>query len=203
MTVQKIPKPQSGQKLYGDDTLPGFGVRVSFGGSKTFVLTVGTERQRITIGRYPIVTLAQARDKARTILAERQLGIVPKPSPLFGVVREEYLAQRDDRVRAATRQADKYLFKPFAALSQRKMADIDASEIERILNAMEAPTTRRHAFIRLQGFFRYAVRRGYMERSPMERLDAAGRARARSVGCRAASGHGDRASLRLSLWHYR
>lgn len=171
MTVQKIPKPQSGQKLYGDDTLPGFGVRVSFGGSKTFVLTVGTERQRITIGRYPIVTLAQARDKARTILAERQLGIVPKPSPLFGIIREEYLAQRDDRVRAATRQADKYLFKPFAALSQRKIADIDASEIERTLDAMEAPTTRRHAFIRLQGFFRYAVRRGYLERSPMARLD--------------------------------
>jgi integrase len=171
MTIQKLPKPQSGQKLYGDDTLPGFGVRVSFGGSKTFVLTVGTERQRVTIGRYPIVTLAQAREKARTILAERQLGIFPKPSPTFGVVREEYLAQRDDRVRAATRQADKYLFKPFVTLSQKKTADIEATDIERILDAMDAPTTRRHAFIRLQGLFRYAVRRGYLEHSPMERLD--------------------------------
>jgi hypothetical protein len=54
MTIQKIPKPQNGWKLYGDDTLPGLGARESFGGSKTFVLTVGTERQRITIGRYPI-----------------------------------------------------------------------------------------------------------------------------------------------------
>jgi hypothetical protein len=63
---------------------------------------VGGERQRITIGRYPIVSLSQARDRARTI---------------------------------------------------------------------ERPMTRRHSFIPLQGLFRYAVQRGYLERSPMERLD--------------------------------
>jgi len=171
MTVQKLIVPDRGQKFYPDDTLRGFGVRVSQGGSKTFVVLVGAERRRTTIGRYPIVTLAQAREKARTILAERQLGIAPKPSPTFGVVREEYLAHRDDRLRTATRQADRYLFKPFARLSQTQIADIEAVSIERVLDAMDAPTTRRHAFIRLQGLFRYAVRRGYLERSPMERLD--------------------------------
>jgi integrase len=29
----------------------------------------------------------------------------------------------------------------------------------------------RHAFIRLQGLFRYALRRDYVDRSPVERLD--------------------------------
>ena len=171
MTIQKLSAPDRGQKLYTDDILRGFGVRVSQGGSKTFVVVVGAERQRITIGRYPIVSLAQARDKARTILAERQLGIVHKPSPDFASACREYLAQRDDRVRAATRQADDYLFKRFVALAQKKMDDIEPQAIERIINALPAPSTRRHAFIRVQGLFKFAVKRGYLERSPMERLD--------------------------------
>jgi hypothetical protein len=36
-----------------DDTLPGFGVRVSRGANAAFVLIVGSKRQRIAIGRYP------------------------------------------------------------------------------------------------------------------------------------------------------
>jgi hypothetical protein len=112
---------------------------------------------------YPIVTLAQAREKARTILAERQLGIVPKPSPTFGIVREAYLAQRDERVRARTRQADRYLLKPFASLSQKRIADIEALDIERILDAMAAPSTRRHAFIRIPPF-RIAASKPCMKR---------------------------------------
>ncbi|MGA8707586.1 MAG: Arm DNA-binding domain-containing protein [Steroidobacteraceae bacterium] len=171
MTVQKLAVPDGGQKLHMDDTLRGFGVRVSQGGSKTFVVLVGPERKRQTIGRYPIVTLAQAREKAHTILAERQLGIVPKLSPTFGVVREEYLAQRDERVRATTRQADRYLLKSFASLSQKRIADIEALDIERIRDAMAAPSTRRHALIRVQGLFRYGVKRDHLESSPMERLD--------------------------------
>ena len=169
-TLRSLPMPRAGQKLYTDDTLPGFGLRVS-PKAKTFVLTVGTERQRITIGRYPIVSLAQAREKAKRILAERQLGIVHKPSPSFATVREEYLAFRDDRVRLATRQADDYLFKPFSALSQKKIADITPEVIEKIIDGLHAPSTRRHAFLRIKGLFNYAVKRGYLDRSPTDRLD--------------------------------
>jgi integrase len=171
MTIQKLSIPERGQKVHPDDTLPGFGVRVSQGGTKTFVLCIGEERRRVTIGRYPIVSLAQAREKAKHILAERQLGIVHKPSPSFATVREEYLALRDDRVRRATRQADGYLFKPFADLSERKLADIAPEMLEEMIDGLGAPSTRRHAFLRLQGLFRYAVKRGYLDRSPMDRLD--------------------------------
>jgi hypothetical protein len=171
MTLQKLPIPADGQKLYSDDALPGFGVKVSLGGAKSFILTVGKQRQRITIGRYPIVTLAQARERARTILAERQLGIVEKPSPIFKAVRVEYLAQRDDRLRSSTRRADGYLFKLFDGFSQKKMADISAENIEDIIKELDATSTRHHAFLRVKGLFAYAVKRGYIERSPVDRLD--------------------------------
>jgi len=171
MTVQKLAVPDRGQKFYTDDILRGFGVRVSQGGAKTFVVLIGAERQRITIGRYPIVSLSQAREKARTLLAERQLGIAPKPSPTFAAVREEYLAQRDDRLRFSTRQADGYLFKLFDGFSSKKIAAISAETIEDIIDGLDSPSTRHHAFLRVKGLFTYAVKRGYIGRSPTDRLD--------------------------------
>jgi hypothetical protein len=36
---------------------------------------VGEEWRRITIGRYPVVSLAQARDKTKTIIAKHQLDL--------------------------------------------------------------------------------------------------------------------------------
>lgn len=66
-------KPK-GQKTYWDDTLKGFGCRVSQGGTKSFVVQHGFDRRLITIGRYPIITLADARTEAKRILAELTLG---------------------------------------------------------------------------------------------------------------------------------
>jgi Arm domain-containing DNA-binding protein len=122
MTLQKLPKPERGAKLYSDDTLPSFGVKVTQGGAKSFVLTLGRERQRITLGRYQpgVFGLAQARERAKDILAARRMGVAPKPSPTFEVVREEYLGRRDSEVRRLTRQADGYLFKLFDALAHKR-----------------------------------------------------------------------------------
>ena len=39
IAIRSLPAPASGQVIHLDDQLQGFGVRVSHGGSKTFVLT--------------------------------------------------------------------------------------------------------------------------------------------------------------------
>ncbi|MGH7111779.1 MAG: tyrosine-type recombinase/integrase [Stellaceae bacterium] len=171
-SIASLSAPERGQKLHSDDTLPGFGVRVSQGGSKTFVLTVGADRQRMTLGRWPVVSLHAARERAKHILAERQLGIVHKPSPTFQTVKKEYLDRRDGEVRAATRQGDTYLFKNFDGLAGRKLADITPEMIEAALDEIKAPSTRHNAFLRVSGLMRYAVRRGYIEKSPVAALDA-------------------------------
>ena len=49
------------------------GIRLSQGGSKTFIVMIGSGK-RFTIGRYPAVSLAEARTEAKRILAEKQLG---------------------------------------------------------------------------------------------------------------------------------
>lgn len=67
------PDGSSQQIHYDDDELGGFGVRVYESGLKTFVLWIRTQSGRkrlVKIGRYGVLTLEQARTKARRYLVE-------------------------------------------------------------------------------------------------------------------------------------
>ena len=70
MTVRELPTPESGSKVRSDDSLPSLAVRVRNTGAKTFIPMVGTKRKHISLGRYGIVILTQAREKLRKILAK-------------------------------------------------------------------------------------------------------------------------------------
>ncbi len=50
--LQSLQPPESGQIDVWDVSLPSFGVRVSQGGSKTFILKMHNSRR--AIGRYPV-----------------------------------------------------------------------------------------------------------------------------------------------------
>src|SRR5690606_38207592 len=67
---------------YFDSLLPAFGVRVSYGGSKTWFVTTRIAGRnklvRLKIGRYPAMSLADARDAARTTLEMAAKGIDPR-----------------------------------------------------------------------------------------------------------------------------
>ena len=134
-------RPTAG-KSSTDDSLPGFGVFVSTK-TKTFVLTYGADRQRVSTGRYPLISLAEARKKAQGILQDRELGIVPKDAPTLKSVKAEYLGRRDGEVREATRQGDTYLFRHFDSLLSRSLDEITPIDIKRIIDGIDAPSTRR------------------------------------------------------------
>ncbi|WP_024519378.1 site-specific integrase [Bradyrhizobium sp. Tv2a-2] len=56
-TVQKLPVPQAGNRITYDDDVSGFGVRVTAGGSRSFILNYRTRsgrERRFTIGRVGI-----------------------------------------------------------------------------------------------------------------------------------------------------
>src|SRR5664280_1867945 len=70
--LRSLPTPDVGQLDYWDTGLISFGVRVSQGGSKTFILNISNSRR--AIGRYPVISLSEARGEAKRILAEKTLG---------------------------------------------------------------------------------------------------------------------------------
>ena len=53
IAIKAFAPPARGQTTYWEASLPGFGLRVSEGGTKTWVVVHGKDRRRITIDRYP------------------------------------------------------------------------------------------------------------------------------------------------------
>lgn len=77
--VDALPVPDSGQAFHWDAKQSGFGVRVSAGGAKSYVLQArihGRER-RITLGKHGSITLQQARDLAMVYAGKIAAGIDP------------------------------------------------------------------------------------------------------------------------------
>ena len=58
ITIRHLQAPPTGFKIYLDRSIKGFGVRVTAGGAKSYVLTHGRDRKRITLGDVAIIKLA-------------------------------------------------------------------------------------------------------------------------------------------------
>lgn len=179
-TVRGLRAPATGQVDFWDETpgFKGFGVRVSQGGTKTFILLHGPARTRTTLGRYPILSLAKAREKAGIILAERTLGIEPEASTIaFGDALAIFFASHcevENRPRTTyeTKRLLNRHFKP--GFESKKLSDIKTTMIAELLDNVLGISERRHAFTALRTFFRFAVRRGLIAASPCERLQMPG-----------------------------
>ena len=69
LTVKQLPFPPAGQKRYRDDGLPGFGVIVGKR-AKTFFVVYGPDRRTETIGRWPTLSVKEARLAASAIMSD-------------------------------------------------------------------------------------------------------------------------------------
>ena len=159
--IKNLPAPQKGQKCYWDPKLPSFGVRVSQGGSKTFVLN--RRKTLITIGRYGIVSLADARKEARTLLAEFTLGKVRPQSITYEKAVKLFIEDKKKGVRGST--ADQYVWF-LGRLKFGQVGDITQQEFERQLKRIKSPSTYNHVIVAAKIFFRWAMKRHYVDRNP-------------------------------------
>src|SRR5829696_1875216 len=78
--VDRFQPPPAGQIEYYDTHLPAFGLRLSYSGAKAwFVMTrVNGKLTRITLGRHPAISLAEARAKARLAVEHARNGGDPR-----------------------------------------------------------------------------------------------------------------------------
>lgn len=81
-TLQKLQPPSEGQIVYWDPVLKGFGIRISYNGTKSWtVLTRLHGKQiRVTLGSYPRIGLKRARELAYDVLDKADRGEDPRQS---------------------------------------------------------------------------------------------------------------------------
>jgi integrase len=176
ISLRALPVPEKGQRLYYDDTLAAFGCRVSQGGTRSFFVQHGADRQFITIGRYPVISLADAREQAKRILAERTLGKHRPQSVAWDDALPLFLAACAKKNRPRTVRDYTRLLKRHFPFGRKHLTDIAPQDIARKLDHLTGtPAEQSHALVTAKIFFRWAQRRHYVEHSPCEGMQIAKR----------------------------
>jgi hypothetical protein len=106
-SVRALIAAQQGNRITYDEVVRGFGLRVTAGGAKNFVLNyrLGGHERRITIGAYPDWSVAAAREHARSLKRRINLGdepmrerhddrVEPSMAELCDRFEQEYLPKR-------------------------------------------------------------------------------------------------------------
>lgn len=161
---------QRGQKTFFDDSFKGFGVRVSQGGTKTYVLMHGKQRQLTTIGRVDRIGLRDARDKARNIL------FAPKddlPTISFQGAVDAFLATRvrPNNKRSTAAETERLLSRHFGQLGSKRFASLKTGDFLAITNGLIAdgkPSEANHAFTAIKTMLRWSRGQGYIDKHPLE-----------------------------------
>lgn len=170
--IRALKAPESGTTTVWDAGLKGFGVRVSPKGTKTFIALVGSG-QRHKIGRYPLISLTEARTEAKKVLAQKTLGTFEKPHTItWETAVERYLAACADKNRPRT-VADykKHLERlPFKG---RRLATIKKRDVAAELEKITAKSMRAHVLTSVKAFFSWCAGQGYVDQTPLVGLKTA------------------------------
>jgi integrase len=170
-SIKALTLPERGSRIYTDDTLPGFGVRVSRGGTRSYVLTHGRRRERETLGKVNVITLQEAKQEARRRLAEYTLGKDRPRSVSWDAAVAEYLEEKSLTLKPRVLHDYTYELKRNFRYGETKLTDLSPHDLQKSLNRLaHAPAHRFDAFAILRGFMRWAYRRHYLDRNPMERM---------------------------------
>ena len=105
LAIKHLSAPASGQQRYWDRDLPGFGIRLSQGGGRTWILLDPRNKIRTqeSIGRYPLLALKDARTEAKKRLAEYTLGKTAKAAKIaWDAAVEEFLAEIEGKRKPRT-----------------------------------------------------------------------------------------------------
>jgi len=173
LVVRNTAPPKKGQKSVFDTLIHGFHLRISYGGSRTFCVLYGESRRRITIGQYPVISLAQARAEAKLILAEKTLGR-ERGTVSFKTALEEFLEYKEQSNKASSFAETKRL------LTKYLLPEYQSEALDRITARSLADTFKRRVKSRgelthlhkvTKTFFRWAVKAQYVPYSPSEALE--------------------------------
>jgi integrase len=186
--VKRLPAPATGNKVYSDGTVAGFGLRVTEGGNRSFVLEYrvrGTQRKRrYTIGAFPDWTTTGARSRAQELKRLIDMGADPlgeleeqREAPTVSDLIERFEQEHLSRKRESTRTDYGRMIKNHIAPhfgKHTKVADVSFADIERLHTKISARghRYRANAVVRVASkMFNLAIRWGMRDDNPCKGVE--------------------------------
>lgn len=193
--------PGQKDRLIFDSDLPGFGLRVTSAGRKSFLAqySIGATKRRVALGAFGVVTVEQARRQARVVLGAVAAGNDPfmerkaaaeaarvakaEAAYTFGTMIEAWAAARaGDRRESYLREAVACTRRNLSKWWDRPASAITTTEAVRALDTVKASkgtvaANRTLAYGRAA--YSWAVRRQAVAANPLRGIERAGREQAR------------------------
>jgi integrase len=180
--VDAAPPPASGSAYYYDLDVPGLALRVTAKGVRTFVLVkkISGVTQRITLGRWPGLKLADARRAAARINGEIAAGLDPVALRRAARARAEtcsdlwplYLANIKRKNRSWERDEHRWKAEVAPRIGRKPLSSITPAECQKIVDAVGAdhPIKANRIAALLGAFFAFAVKNDRVVRNPARGL---------------------------------
>jgi integrase len=169
-TVEALPTPATGHAalIYRDSALPGFGVRVTSNGVRTYVVEkrLRGRSRRISLGRHGVLTVDQARREAQLKLADITVGKDPvaerRAQRMLNVTLEgageAYLTARKDLKPRSVADYRRHLEKSFGEWRTTPLAAITRDMVSKKHSSLgeASPAQADQAMRFLRAVFNYA-----------------------------------------------
>jgi integrase len=183
-SLKAIKPPLKPKQLdYFDDSLPGFALRVSYNGRKSWIVLYRCNgvKGRLTLGRFDVVPMADARERAREALKAAGKGNDPtadkrrdREAPSFKEVVDRYIEEYA-KPNKRTWQKDKRLLERnlMPGLGRRKAHLIGRTDLRAELNKIKsrpAPVEANRTFEVVRRLFNWAVEEEIVTESPAANL---------------------------------
>ncbi|MCD7059126.1 tyrosine-type recombinase/integrase [Pelagibacterium xiamenense] len=178
-TVEHLKAGDNRRREVWDLTLPAFGLRVYPSGRKSFFVMVRVrgEQKRKTIGTYPVVSLREARERAREIIRDAQFGILdeePEEQTLtFDETVPMFIKLYAKPRNRGWKETERILLDKFQALSNKPLDQIRRADVVRILDDLIAsgtPYRANRALSAIKKLFAWALDRGMVDVHPVAGL---------------------------------
>jgi integrase len=179
-------KPAAARVDYFDRALPGFGVRVTPTGHKSFVLLYRVNRkfQRLTLGVYPTLGLAKARKIARDTLEKASIGRNPNAereaarTQTFTALAERYLERHAKRHKRSWRgdasRIRRVLDPTFGAMPVAMIRRVQIKTLLEDIAARGARVEANRTLALIRKMLNYALEEDWIEANPAAKLPRPG-----------------------------
>jgi integrase len=150
-----------------DPSTPAFGMRVGKN-RRTWIVQRGTDRRIIRVGHYPAMTLAEARQKGKQLLSSTQLNHERVTfQQAYDLFKQVHVAAKKPRTQEDYERVLKRHYLP--VLATKRLDAVTSHMVDGITDAlMHTPSERIHAIAVGKTFFKFCIRRRFIDRSPLE-----------------------------------